>query len=264
MTRTRVTTRWAVAVVAAVAMLLAGTPAHAVATWYYFYPGHPTYFGGPKAGGVCTGGYAIRGASGMFFLSDSHCAGVGAIAYGTGSRFGTFAYSRHDNPDTALIQPDSGVDALQIVVNHKTGASPGRIVGIYDEAFLGVGVLVGKMGDTTGWTEGHIYGTIIWKGMIAYCAHAANDGAFALAGDSGGPVWRTGPNGVLAVGIMVAGNAISGDACFYPIKRVVDEWGAWLPDFSEARAAVIRPPGRAVPPTPPPIADDNFVPLVGR
>lgn len=80
--------------------------------------------------------------------------------------------------------------------------------------------MVGKMGQTTGWTEG----TITSYGMTAYCPQA-----YTWAGDSGGPVWRTGGGGVLAVGITAAYCEDSGDGCFIPIQDLLNERGAWLP-----------------------------------
>ncbi|MEU0882356.1 hypothetical protein ABZ345_27405 [Lentzea sp. NPDC005914] len=244
---------------AATALLAISTlVAPASAATYYFKPGHPTFFGGPGTGSYCTGGYAIRGSSGMFILTDGHCAGVGSSVYGTSRKFGTVAYSRWTTYDTALIQEVAGDDALQIVVDPLTGNSPGngKIVGIYPKSSLGVGTLIGKMGQTTGWTEGTITGTITWHGMTAYCSHA-----YTWAGDSGGPVWRTGGGGVLAVGITVAYYESSGDGCFIAIQDLLNEWGAWLPVFSSA--AALESPAKAAP-VPPMQSSEIPLPAVGH
>lgn len=216
-------------------VLISGSTAHAAT--YFFKPGHPTYFGGPRTSPYCTGGYAIRGTSGLFFLTAGHCAGVGTVVYGTDTRFGVVSHTRWTVHDTALIRPDSGVDAYQIVVDPVSGRSPGRVVGIFPEGSLGNGTRVGKMGVTTGWTEGGVYGTISWYGMTAYCSNADT-----WAGDSGGPVWRSDGQGhVWAVGITVAYYPATGDGCFLPIQRLLDNWGAYLPVF--AYAAVSMPNG---------------------
>ncbi|OLF18810.1 chymotrypsin family serine protease [Actinophytocola xanthii] len=228
----------AVVVVASLGVLV--VPASAAT--YYFYPGHPTFFGGPGVGAYCTGGYAIRGDSGMFILTAGHCAGVGTPVYGTSRQFGTVAHSRWSDRDTALIQELPGDDAHQIVVDPHTGTSPGRIEGIFPTSSLGVGTLVGKMGVTTGWSEGTITGTIAWYGMTAYCSTAET-----RPGDSGGPVWATDGGGVLAVGITVAYYEDTGDGCFLPIQDLLDEWDAWLPVFGSA-ARDGAPPAAQEPP----------------
>lgn len=224
--------------------LLSATAQPASAATYFFNPGHPTYFGGPGSGSYCTGGYAIRGSSGIFILTDGHCSPVGTTVYGTSRSFGTIAYSRWTTHDTALFREFSGDDAYQIVVDPVTGHSPGtgRITGIFPKSGLTAGTLIGKMGVTTGWTEGSIYGTVSWHGMTAYCSHAKT-----WAGDSGGPVWRSDSGGLRAVGITVAYYPSSGDGCFIPIQDLLDEWGAWLPVFPSAADATLDPAPETAP-----------------
>ncbi|MEU8232093.1 hypothetical protein AB0C12_21110 [Actinoplanes sp. NPDC048967] len=237
--------------VTAVGALAGAGPAQAAT--YFFQPGHPTFVGG-RSGVPCTGGYAIRGTSGLFFLTAGHCGGVGSVIYGTDARFGRIAYSRWTTNDTALIQPDSGVDAYQIVVDPRTGRSPGKVSGVFPTSSLGNGVLVGKMGVTTGWTEGRIYGTIPWYGMTAYCSVARTS-----AGDSGGPVWRTdGAGGVVAVGITVAYYEDTHNGCFIPIQTLLSNWGATLPAFPRGAAAAPEPPGKPVPT----LSTEGLVPAV--
>lgn len=249
--------RLGIAAAAALAFLSTAAQPASAAT-YFFQPGHPTYFGGPGSGSYCTGGYAIRGSSGMFILTDGHCSPVGTTVYGTSRSFGTIAYSRWTTHDTALIQEFSGDDAYQIVVDPVTGTSPGngRITGVFPKSGLSAGTLVGKMGVTTGWTEGAVYGTVSWYGMTAYCSHAGT-----WAGDSGGPVWRSDSGGLRAVGITVAYYASSGDGCFIPIQDLLDEWGAWLPVFPSVAAASPEPTPAT---TPLPVLDTTgLLPAVG-
>lgn len=250
--------------------LLGLTAQPASAAGYFFLPGHPTYFGGPGTGSYCTGGYGVRGESGMFILTDGHCAPVGTTVYGTSRSFGTVAYSRWTNHDTALIQEIPGDDAYQIVVDPVTGRSPGtgRITGIYPKSALSVGTLVGKMGVTSGWTEGTVTGTTTWYGMTAYCSHARTQ-----PGDSGGPVWRNDGGGLRAVGITVSYSPSTGDGCFIPIQDLLNEWGGWLPVFTSAAGSTgstspagsaSADPAPATPAEPLPALDaSQFAPAVG-
>jgi hypothetical protein len=228
--RRAVGTALAAGLAAALAVVADPTAAQA-ATWYYYKPGHPTYLAG---GGTCTGGYAIRGASGMFFLTDGHCTdgATGVVVSGTDTRFGTVAYNKYPGRDTALIRPDAGVDAYQIVVDPKTGRTPGtgRVIGEMPGPLWTVGTLVGKMGVTSGWTEGKIVGYREWHGLRAVCSTALTQ-----RGDSGGPVWRNDPYGdVYAVGITVTFEVDGG--CFLPMNLLLSEWGAWLPVFASTHA----------------------------
>ncbi|MEV4280948.1 trypsin-like serine protease [Actinoplanes xinjiangensis] len=249
----RLATLLVVATVAGVGALAAAGPAQAAT--YFFRPGHPTFIGS-SSGNTCTGGYAIRGTSGMFFLTAGHCGDVGSVIYGTDRRFGHIAHSRWKTHDTALIKPDSGVDAYQTVVDPKTGSSPGKVTGIFPTSSLGNGVLVGKMGVTSGWTEGRIYSTVLLYGMTAYCSTART-----LPGDSGGPVWRTdGAGGVVAVGITIAAYEDTHNGCFIPIQTLLSNWGASLPVFPRGAAAVApEPPVEPVPMH----STEGLVPAVG-
>lgn len=142
-----------------------------------------------------------------------------------------------------------------------TGRSPGpggagRVTGVFPKSSLGSGTLVGKMGVTSGWTEGTIYGTITWYGMTAYCSTARTRG-----GDSGGPVWRSDGGGLRAVGITVAYNADTSNGCFIPIQDLLNEWGAWLPVFPSLAAADVPQPAAK----PLPVLDPTgLIPAIGR
>ena len=237
---------------------------------YFFEPGQPTFFGGPdNINDYCTGGYAIRGTSGMFILTTGLCTNgaVGVTVYGTDAAFADVAYTHFPQWDTSLISEWPGNDAYQIVVDPFTGQTPGthggKVVGIYPKSSLTAGTLIGKMGRTTGWQEGVIFGTITWSGFTAYCTHANTD-----VGDSGGPVWRTDSNGdVLAVGITVAYDPNTGDGCFVAIQDILDNWGAWLPVFGPSvKSANARPatPMRTGTAGPVQVLDPKqFIPAVG-
>ncbi|SCF20941.1 Trypsin [Micromonospora chokoriensis] len=236
---------------AVMALLLATTATPAVAAGYMFKPGHPMFL--EKKNNLnkyCTGGYAVRGSSGMFIATAGHCFGIAGlppaaqrIVYGTDTRFG-YAI-RNDNVgdywgdnsfDGALVQLDSGNDAQQIVVDPLTGRSPGngRVTGYYRNSALSQGFVIGKMGRTTGWTEGVVtsWQVITYDdGMRDYLLCSTVP---AAGGDSGGPVWRWDANGVMAIGIVVSGG--NGGMCFNPIENVLSRFGAWLPVFAASSA----------------------------
>ncbi|MBD3940118.1 hypothetical protein IF188_00205 [Microbacterium sp. NEAU-LLC] len=94
------------------------------------------------------------------------------------------------------------------------------------------GVLVGKMGITTGWTEGSIIGSINWYGTTAMVTNYWSSG-----GDSGGPVWRYDGAGLRAVGMHVGSvldqNKKRIGAAYIPINTLLDQWGATLPVFAK-------------------------------
>jgi hypothetical protein len=223
--------------------------AHAAPNATYIYqPGHPMYFGGPASSpwvtNECTGGYVIRGTSGTFLLGAGHCdpnlpAG-GSTVYGTDSSFGVDQYNHFiQASDTMLVQEFSYYSAYQTVVDPTTGRTPGgngKVVGFLSDSQLGSGLLVGKMGVSTGWTEGTIVDWTYWQDDVALCTTYTS-----APGDSGGPVWRTAPGGgVYAVGIHVgqATLTINGAkrwySCFLPIQDLLNHWGASLPVWSSA------------------------------
>lgn len=206
------------------------------ASTYYYNAGHPMQFTGPGPG-VCTGAYTITGASGAFILTAGHCAGVGSTVYGTSSAFGTVAHRKMSpNGDSELISYYSNVTPYQIIVDPKTGNRPGpgglgQVTGIMPNGAQTVGTLVGKMGKTTGWTEGAISGTEDWNGTAVIVAQYHSD-----RGDSGGPVWRYDGAGLRAVGMHV-GSVVDKytkqriGAAYIPINTLLQQWGAALPVF---------------------------------
>ena len=233
---TRIRRSLAFALAAAVALVIA-MPGVAQAA-YFFRPGEPMFFGSPgNLAHYCTGGYAVRGTDGLFLLTAGHCDVANRAVYGTDARFGTVAFTKYPGDDTALVRLTAGNDAYQIVVDPLTGRVPGgtgKVVGYLATSNFTTGYLIGKMGRTTGWTEGAIYGQLLVEGQILYCSRARVDD-----GDSGGPVWRTAPGGgVYAAGIVVAKDLSTGGTCFAPIARLLQVWGATLPRFSSGARAV--------------------------
>jgi hypothetical protein len=219
---------------------MGATPAYAAA--YFFRPGDPTYMHLSSGVVPCTGGYAVRRDTdnALFILSDAHCTNnaVNVPVYGTDRQFGTVQYTRpalgDTKTDSALIKEVAGDDAYQIVRDPKTGRVPGgtgKVVGVLSSSSFTNGLLIGKMGVTSGWTEGRIYGhtdNFNGSGITVYCYNGVT-----MGGDSGGPVWRTAPGGgVYALGIVINHNVDNQSGCFFPLDKLLGRWGAHLPVFS--------------------------------
>jgi hypothetical protein len=223
-----------IALAAVTASALMPVSSQASGSTYYYQPGDPMYFGGPGALPGCTGGYVIRGASGTFLLTDGHCTGLsstGQQVYGTVRAFGSVSYTKYPNNDTLLISEVRTDDAYQTVQDPLTRKLPGgsgKVVGYLSDADLVNGLLVGKMGERTGWTEGPIFQQGTYDGMNLYCSRAQVN-----HGDSGGPVWRAAEGGgVYAVGITVTKTVRDdnpSDGCFVSIADLLKLWGGYLP-----------------------------------
>jgi hypothetical protein len=245
-----------IAALAAACIVVPADPASAVA--YNYLVGHPA---NPDNTSLCTGGYAVAGGSGVFATTAGHCSvlangqgRVGARVWGTQEPYGTII--RNDRRgdfyttntfDGALIQLDPDDTAYQIVVDPIGGGRPGgdgRVRGYYANSGLSAGLAIGKMGRTTGWTEGVItaWQTVVYpNGWRDYLLCST---VLVRGGDSGGPVWLVDRNGVMAVGMVIA--EIAGGMCFNPIQNVLNRFSAWLPTFtSKAGVGLDVTPGSA-------------------
>lgn len=221
-------------VMAAILALVLGVPSPAYALTYNYYAGHPA---NRPDGGTCTGAYTIYGTSGSFILTAGHCFTVGERVWGTDASYGTVAYTKSGvgDGDSALIRYDSWVTPYQIVVDPKTGRSPGnggRVTGKMPNHEQTNGTLVGKMGVTTGWTEGRIGFRYDRNGKYVFCADYLRD-----KGDSGGPVWRLDSQGLRAVGMHTNPAQYNGKTygCYIPIDTLLVQWGASMNFFPAAR-----------------------------
>lgn len=217
--------------VAVLALVLVGVaPSTASADdGYDFLPGHPMFhtYGGTASGGyygLCTGGYAITGTTGMYVLGARDCTTVISPVHGTDRAFGWPRY----RGSTVLVELTPPDDAFQILVDPTTGQRPGTgyVQGYMPTADQAEGVLVGKMGAGSGWTEGPITGWIAYRGLVAICAAVAT-----APGDAGGPVWRWDEHGLRALGVIVAYDPATSHGCYLPIQGVLAEWGAWMTVF---------------------------------
>ncbi|GIF41911.1 S1 family peptidase [Actinoplanes xinjiangensis] len=263
---------------AAACIVVPAAPANAVA--YSYLVGHPA---NPRPSG-CTGGFAVKGTSGVFVVTAGHCAtdaaGKGVVGHriwGTDEAFGTVI--RNDwvgdaattgSYDAALIRLDPDDTAYQIVEDPVGHGRPGtgRVRGWYANSALSQGFKIGKMGKTTGWTEGTIteWRTVTYPNGWRFPALCTT--ATALPGDSGGPVWRHDANGVMAVGIVISGR--TGSMCFAPIQHVLQRFGATLPVFTSnakgarvdsrpgAATVVTEPTGPSIPYNPEPLRFEDL------
>lgn len=195
------------AVVAVLCIVLAAMPSAALS--YAYRAGHPMYFGGPRSGVLCTGSYTITGTSGSFPVTAGHCATPGTTVFGTDAPWGAVAYAKtYPNTDTALVRASGGVGLYQMVVDPRTGATPGdgRVTGIMRTSAQSRDALVGKMGVTSGWQEGRIRfwgyhpstagSSSVTRRRLSPGTPAAPCGAWTSSGcaRSGSPScgWRTG------------------------------------------------------------------------
>lgn len=180
---------------------------------------------------VCTGGYAIAGDSGFFLTASKLCTRGFDVSpeevRGDAGVYGTWFWKNYYDP-SVLVRMTAGNDAHQMVVDPITEAMPGdgRIMGWMPTAQQRYGMLVGKMGAGTGWTEGRILGAYYATyPYIVLCTDAP-----ASAADIGGPVWRSDEGGLRALG-TVAAISDTGSACYRPIQETLYEYGASLPTF---------------------------------
>lgn len=210
------------------------------AVGYDYSPGEPAIWGsiGGTAGAyydkACTGSYAIAGDSGFFLLAARTCstglASDGSIRGDAG--YHADAVSWRSNDPTVLLRMRPGNDAHQLLVDPLTGNMPGdgAVRGWTRSADQRNGMLIGKMGIDTGWTEGRILGTAPGSfGELLLCTDAP-----ASAGDMGGPVWRNDSTGLRALG-TIAGITAAGGACYRPIQETLFEFGAYLPSFGQSQ-----------------------------
>jgi hypothetical protein len=206
------------------------------ASGYDYSPGEPAIWGsvagtaGAYYDKACSGGYAIAGDSGFFLTTAAACgfmiAADGSIRGDAGYHADVFA--RRDADPTVLLRMRPGNDAHQVLVDPITGAMPGNglVQGWTRSIDQPVGLLVGKMGIDTGWTEGRVLGTAPGRfGEQLLCTDAS-----ANAGDVGGPVWRADASGLRALGTVV-GISDGGGACYRPIQETLYQYGAYLPSF---------------------------------
>lgn len=231
-----------VLVVAVVISVLSANPATAEikpvpeANGYDYSAGEPAIWGsvGGTAGAyydrACSGGFAIAGDSGFFLTTAAACsillAADGSIRGDAGYHADVFA--RRDNDPTVLLRMRPGNDAHQLVVDPITGQMPGNgeVQGWTRSVDQPVGLLIGKMGIDTGWTEGNILGIAPGRfGEQLLCTSAP-----AGPGDVGGPVWRQDNFGLRALGTVV-GISDAGGACYRPIQETLYQYGAYLPSY---------------------------------
>ncbi|MFJ6531612.1 hypothetical protein [Microbacterium sp. NPDC091662] len=231
-----------VAAMAVVISVLSATPATAEirpvpeASGYTYSAGEPAIWGryGGTAGSyfdnACSGGFVIAGDSGTFLTTATACGFIGAADGSIRGDAGYHAdqFARRDNDPTVLLRMRPGNDADMLIVDPTTGQMPGNgeLQGWTRSVDQPVGLLIGKMGIDTGWTEGRILGTVPGRfGEQLLCTDAA-----AGPGDVGGPVWRQDDSGLRALGTVV-GISDAGGACYRPIQETLYQYGAYLPSY---------------------------------
>lgn len=230
------------AVVAVIVSVLSAHPAVAEirpvpeANGYTYSAGEPAIWGsyGGTAGSyfdkACSGGYVIAGDSGEFLTAAAACGFIGAPDGSIRGDAGYHAdvFARRDSDPTVLLRMRPGNDADLLIVDPTTGQMPGngQLQGWTRSVDQPVGLLIGKMGIDTGWTEGNILGIAPGRfGEQLLCTDAP-----AGPGDVGGPVWRQDQYGLRALGTVV-GISDAGGACYRPIQETLYQYGAYLPSY---------------------------------
>jgi len=202
------------------------------ASGYDYSAGEPAILGGAAgtAGAYydrgCSGSYAIAGDSGFFLLTACLGSTDGTVRGDAGYYADVAAYRQAEPTQMTKMRP--GNDAHQNVIDPITTKVPGDglIRGWTPTSQQTSGMLVGKMGIGSGWTEGRITG-LGYTGLGVYLI--CTDAPTSL-GDAGGPVWRNDQNGLRALGTVVA-ETETGGMCYRPIQETLYEFGAYLPSF---------------------------------
>jgi hypothetical protein len=92
------------------------------------------------------------------------------------------------------------------------------------------GLVVNKVGRTTGWSQGPVTGTCVHtnvQGSRVTQLCQTFVGATVGSGDSGSPVFRiTSGDNVTLVGILWGGSSSGGTFVFSPFKQIVQELGS--------------------------------------
>lgn len=216
---------------------------------YWYKPSHPMRVS--LSTPHCTGAWAIRGASGMFFLSAGHCFDLGATVGGTQSGFGWVR--RDEMPgawnfgemDALIVQPNPDVDALQEVPGF------GRATNTYTNAFLTqAGHPIGMLGQATG---GFSVGVTVqgWFERLEFRGERVACATYSrMHGDSGAPVFTHDGQGRVTVAGMHVGSILNPLGtqpprlgCYITIDDLLERFGAWLPLFSSLGARTMSMAG---------------------
>lgn len=165
----------------------------------------------PIGGLECSTGFngTLNGAP--VVITAAHCNRMDGVraALADGTEFGTFAYTKPDNIDSALIKVDK--DFGERFDNNLVGGEEGKTQEITGTAAPVVGQVACKMGSRTGFSCGKIdeTGTNIDVAGQRTIANAFTVDICALPGDSGGVVF----SGNKALGISSASNVAGETDC---------------------------------------------------
>lgn len=208
------------------------------ATWYYYKPGHPMMIA-PNVP-WCTGAWAIRGTSGMFFLTAGHCRFnyySGGRVYGTKAQFGTQRRTEYGKGmDALIVQPLAGVDAYQrVTARNWPGGTIGNTVGLLHNANFHQNGPIGMSGWTSGWITGRLRGQSTWIHgervfLTNYNSHGGDSGGPVLINDGARHVWAAG----MHVGLVTTSSGTY--AAFISIDDLLARFGARLPVFPRVAA----------------------------
>ncbi|HKS05122.1 MAG TPA: hypothetical protein VJR92_02315 [Gemmatimonadaceae bacterium] len=211
---------------------------------------------------LCTLGFNVDHAGGRSFITNSHCTKRQGGAEGTtyfqpaSNVDGTVIATEADDPvyftgglcpkgrkcrysDASRAAYSGSVASNRGEIARTTGANNGDVnvagtftVSAQDNTTtsFAVGTVVGKIGRSSGWTEGPVERSCVntavsGSRVVLLCQTFVTAGV--LSGDSGSPVFaNTGGGNVTLLGIMWGGSSDGATFVFSPLKQIQDELGA--------------------------------------
>ena len=211
---------------------------------------------------LCTMGFNVDHAGGRSFITNSHCTRRQGGTEGTtyfqpaSNVDGTVIGTEADDPayfkggvcpkgrqcrysDAARVLYDAGTASNRGEIARTTGANNGSVTvaGVFNvvgqdnaTTLFAIGTVVGKVGRTSGWSEGPVTRTCVATAVqgtriVQLCQTFV--AATSLSGDSGSPIFQhDGAGNAVLVGIMWGGSSDGTTMVFSPLKQVQDELGA--------------------------------------
>jgi hypothetical protein len=210
---------------------------------------------------LCTLGFNVDHAGGRSFITNSHCTRRQGGSEGTtyfqpaSNVDATVIATEADDPvyfsggvcpkgkkcrysDAARAAYSGSVASNRGEIARTTGANNGdvNVAGTFNvtaqdntTTSFEVGTVVGKIGRSSGWTEGPVERTCVSTAVqgsrvVLLCQTFVTAGV--LSGDSGAPVFaNTGGGNATLLGIMWGGSADGATFVFSPLKQIQDELG---------------------------------------
>ncbi|QSB05917.1 S1 family peptidase [Natronoglycomyces albus] len=175
-------------------------------------------------GNICSVGFSVRQGNTPGFVTAGHCASAGTSVTSGNAAPGTFVNSIFPRQDAAFVSVSAGKTLFPHVTMHN-GYS--RVVHNSNEAAVGASIC--RSGQTTGWR----CGTIQAKGLTVNYSQGpvynmTRTTACSSGGDSGGAhISGNSAQGIHSGSSGACNNGV-GDALFYPLNPVLNQWNLSL------------------------------------